>query len=151
MTVGEPLAEAGGGDPERLLVAVGLEKGAASRYPHEFSGGQRQRVCIARAIAADPQLLICDEAVSALDLSVRSQVLELIRDLKTRLGLSVLFITHDIGVVNYIADRVIVMNGGKIVEPGDCREVLLDPREEYTRRLIAAVPRIRGAVAGSGD
>jgi ABC-type glutathione transport system ATPase component len=151
MTVGETLAEAGGGDPERLLAAVGLEKGAASRYPHEFSGGQRQRVCIARAIAADPQLLICDEAVSALDLSVRSQVLELIRDLKTRLGLSVLFITHDIGVVNYIADRVIVMNGGKIVEQGGCSEVLRNPREEYTRRLIAAVPRIRGTVAGSGD
>ena len=143
MTVGETLAEAGGDDPASLLEAVGLEPGAADRYPHEYSGGQRQRVCIAGAIAVKPQLLICDEAVSALDLSVRSQVLELIKDLKARLGLSVLFITHDIGVVNYIADSVIVMNGGKIVEQGACREVLHDPREQYTRRLIAAVPRIR--------
>lgn len=144
MTVGEILSETAGESSAEILEMVGIGPEALSRYPHEFSGGQRQRICIARAVSVKPRLLICDEAVSALDLSVRSQVLELIRDLKARLGLSVLFITHDIGVVNYIADRVIVMNGGKIVEMGDCRDVLHDPQADYTRRLIAAVPVIGG-------
>jgi peptide/nickel transport system ATP-binding protein len=125
---------------------VGLGREALGRYPHEFSGGQRQRICIARAVAVKPQLLICDEAVSALDLSVRSQVLELIKDLKERLGLSVLFITHDIGVVQYVSGRVLVMNRGRIVEQGDCDKVLADPAEEYTRRLIASVPTIGNVV-----
>ena len=146
MTIAEMLSEVSEEPPESLLAKVGLEPESASRYPHEFSGGQRQRICIARAVAVKPRLLICDEAVSALDLSVRSQVLELIKDLKAELGLSVIFITHDIGVVNYIAERVIVMNGGKIVESGDCREVLHNPREDYTKRLIEAVPSI-GKVA----
>jgi ABC-type oligopeptide transport system ATPase subunit len=142
MTIGETLAEVAKESPAQLLSAVGLGAEALSRYPHEFSGGQRQRICIARAVAVKPQLLICDEAVSALDLSVRSQVLELIKELKNKLDLSVLFITHDIGVVQYVSDRVIVMNRGKIVEQGECSEVLRAPREEYTRNLIAAVPFI---------
>jgi ABC-type oligopeptide transport system ATPase subunit len=142
MTIGETLAEVAKESPAQLLSAVGLGAEALSRYPHEFSGGQRQRICIARAVAVKPQLLICDEAVSALDLSVRSQVLELIKELKNKLDLSVLFITHDIGVVQYVSDRVIVMNRGKIVEQGECSEVLHAPREEYTRNLIAAVPFI---------
>ena len=146
MTVREILREVTGEPPEKLLETVGLPVDALGRYPHEFSGGQRQRICIARAVAVKPQLLICDEAVSALDLSVRSQVLELVKKLKDDLDLSVLFITHDIGVVNYIADSVLVMNCGRIVEQGGCREVLHDPQDDYTRRLIAAVPRIRSDI-----
>ena len=130
-------------DPAALLALVGLGPDALDRYPHEFSGGQRQRICIARAIAPAPELLICDEAVSALDLSIRSQVLDLLTDLKARLGLSLLFITHDIGVVSHVADRILVMNRGKVVEQGETAAVLGAPREAYTRELIAAVPRIR--------
>ena len=125
-----------------LLKSVGLSENFLDRYPHEFSGGQRQRICIARAIALKPELLICDEAVSALDLTIRAQVLELLAELKAKLNLSLLFITHDIGVVQHVADRIIVMNRGKIVEAGSCEEVLKNPQEEYTQRLMAAVPRI---------
>lgn len=146
MTVREIISEVTKDDPAEALAQVGLGSEALSRYPHEFSGGQRQRVCIARAVAVKPKLLICDEAVSALDLSVRSQVLELIKDLKAKLGLSILFITHDIGVVQYISERIIVMNRGRIVEAGSCDEILHRPREEYTRRLIEAVPRIGSSV-----
>lgn len=129
-------------DVVALLALVGLDETALDKYPHEFSGGQRQRVCIARAIACQPDLLICDEAVSALDLSIRAQVLDLLAGLKEKLGLSLLFITHDLGVVQHVADRIVVMNHGKIVEEGPCGQVLKFPREEYTRRLIAAVPRM---------
>lgn len=125
-----------------LLESVGLPVDFLDRYPHEFSGGQRQRICIARAIALEPELLICDEAVSALDLSIRAQVLDLLADLKKKLNLSFLFITHDIGVVQHVADRIIVMNRGQIVEQGSCVEVLGNPREDYTKRLMAAVPKI---------
>ena len=125
-----------------LLHLVGLDETALDKYPHEFSGGQRQRICIARAIATGPELLVCDEAVSALDLSVRAQILELLADLKQKLGLSLLFITHDLGVVQHIADRVIVMNRGKIIEEGPCGQVLKAPREEYTRYLLSSVPKI---------
>lgn len=125
-----------------LLEDVGLPESMLDRYPHEFSGGQRQRICIARAIALKPELLICDEAVSALDLSIRAQVLDLLAELKKKLHLSFLFITHDIGVVQHVADRIIVMNRGKIVEQGTCLEVLGKPKEEYTKRLMAAVPKI---------
>ena len=125
-----------------LLESVGLPTDILDRYPHEFSGGQRQRICIARAIALKPKLLICDEAVSALDLTIRAQVLDLLSDLKKKLGLSMLFITHDIGVVQHIADRIIVMNKGRIVEQGTCDEVLKNPKEEYTKYLMAAVPKI---------
>ena len=126
----------------KLLDSVGLPADMLDRYPHEFSGGQRQRICIARAIALKPELLICDEAVSALDLSIRAQVLDLLGELKRKLSLSFLFITHDIGVVQHIADRIIVMNKGKIVEQGTCAEVLGSPKEEYTRYLMSSVPKI---------
>ena len=125
-----------------LLESVGLDSSVLYRYPHEFSGGQRQRICIARAIALKPELLICDEAVSALDLSIRAQVLDLLGGLKKKLGLSFMFITHDVGVVQHIADHIIVMNHGKIVEEGTADEVLKNPKEEYTRRLMASVPKI---------
>ena len=128
--------------PLDLLSMVGLDETALDKYPHEFSGGQRQRICIARAIATGPELLVCDEAVSALDLSVRAQILELLSDLKQKLGLSLLFITHDLGVVQHIADRVVVMNRGKIIEEGPCGQVLKAPREEYTRYLLSSVPKI---------
>ena len=125
-----------------LLEMVGLDATALDKYPHEFSGGQRQRICIARALALKPELLVCDEAVSALDLSIRAQVLDLLSDLKAKLGLSLLFITHDLGVVQHIADRIIVMNRGKIIEEGPCGQVLKAPREEYTRYLLSSVPKI---------
>lgn len=130
------------GRAAELLDAVGMPGDILERYPHEFSGGQRQRLCIARAIALKPELLICDEAVSALDLSIRAQVLDLLSQLKARLKLSMIFITHDIGVVQHVADRIIVMHRGRIVEQGPCADVLGNPREEYTRYLMAAVPRI---------
>ena len=129
-------------NPKELLEMVGLDSSALNKYPHEFSGGQRQRICIARAIAAKPELLICDEAVSALDLSIRAQVLELLGDLKKKLGLSLLFITHDLGVVQHVADRILVMNRGRIIEEGLSGQVLRAPREEYTRYLISSVPKI---------
>ncbi|MBQ6136378.1 MAG: ABC transporter ATP-binding protein [Kiritimatiellae bacterium] len=128
-----------------LLEAVGMSADVLDRYPHEFSGGQRQRICIARAVSLRPKLLVCDEAVSALDLSVRAQALDLIGGLKAKLGLSVLFITHDIGVVQHVADRVVVMKDGRIVESGDCAGVLKSPSAEYTRYLMSAVPRIGAA------
>ena len=126
----------------KLLNLVGLDASALDKYPHEFSGGQRQRICIARAIASKPELLVCDEAVSALDLSIRAQILELLEELKRKLGLSLLFITHDLGVVQHIADRILVMNRGKIIEEGLSGQVLRAPREEYTRYLISSVPKI---------
>ena len=129
-------------DVSGLLGMVGLGSSALDKYPHEFSGGQRQRICIARAIASKPELLICDEAVSALDLSIRAQILDLLENLKKKLGLSLLFITHDLGVVQHIAERILVMNRGKIIEEGLSGQVLRAPREEYTRSLISSVPKI---------
>lgn len=125
-----------------LLDSVGLPGDILDRYPHEFSGGQRQRLCIARAIALKPELLICDEAVSALDLTIRAQVLDLLAELKKKLSLSIIFITHDIGVVQHVADRIIVMDKGKIVEQGAASQVLSQPKEEYTKFLMASVPKI---------
>jgi len=127
----------------RLLEEVGLAGDFLDRYPHAFSGGQRQRICIARALALQPKILICDEAVSALDLSVRAQVLNLLQELKERHGMSYLFITHDIGVVQHLADRIAVMNAGKIVEYGAAEQVLGQPQHDYTKTLLAAVPRLR--------
>ena len=125
-----------------LLRQVGLEPGFARRYPHEFSGGQRQRICIARALAVEPRLIVCDEPTSALDVSVQAQILELLRELQDRLGLTYLFVTHNIGVVAYLAHKVAVMYQGRIVEYGAVEQVLHHPRHDYTRTLLAAVPTI---------
>ena len=126
-----------------LLEMVGLGADALDRYPHEFSGGQRQRICIARALAARPEILVCDEAVSALDISIRATVLDLLEDLKRKLSLSLLFITHDLGVVRHVADRILVMHRGRLVESGAADDVLRRPKDDYTRALLAAVSRIR--------
>jgi ABC-type glutathione transport system ATPase component len=125
-----------------LLDQVGLSKDAHLRYPHEFSGGQRQRICIARALAVNPKIIICDEPTSALDVSVQAQILDLLNDLQHRLGISYLFITHNMSVVAYFADRVAVMYQGKIVEQGEVEQVLTNPQHEYTKKLLAAVPKL---------
>ena len=125
-----------------LLGQVGLEPRHLSRYPHEFSGGQRQRIAIARALAVEPKLIVCDEPTSALDVTIQAQILNLLRELQERRGLAYLFITHNIAVVSWMAHRVAVMRGGRIVEQGDAVEVLRNPRHEYTRTLLAAVPRL---------
>jgi peptide/nickel transport system ATP-binding protein len=127
---------------EELADQVGLRLDALDRYPHEFSGGQRQRIAIARALAVNPKLIVCDEPTSALDVSVQAQILNLLRDLQAELGVSYLFITHNIGVVEYIADDVAVMRAGKVMEQGACDQVLGSPKDDYTRKLIASVPRL---------
>ena len=152
MTVGDMLAEAlhlhglhAGRERQRvieLLGLVGLAPEHAARYPHEFSGGQRQRIGIARALAVEPRLIVCDEPVSALDVSVQAQVINLLQDLQRQFGLAYLFIAHDLAVVKHIAARVAVMRAGRIVEQGPCAEVLEHPRDPYTRSLIDAVPRL---------
>jgi peptide/nickel transport system ATP-binding protein len=126
----------------RLVDQVGLRRDALQRWPHEFSGGQRQRIAIARALAVEPRLIVCDEPTSALDVSVQAQILNLLRELQREQGLAYLFITHNIGVVEYIADDVAVMQQGRIVEQGTCTDVLGRPREDYTRALLSAVPRL---------
>ncbi|MBI5717387.1 MAG: oligopeptide ABC transporter ATP-binding protein OppD [Burkholderiales bacterium] len=125
-----------------LTEQVGLRSEALQRHPHEFSGGQRQRIAIARALAVQPELIVCDEPTSALDVSVQAQILNLLRELQRTLGVSYLFITHNIGVVELMADRVAVMQGGRIVEQGACAEVLERPAHAYTRQLLAAVPQL---------
>jgi peptide/nickel transport system ATP-binding protein len=138
-----------------LLKRVGLAEEMLGRYPHEFSGGQRQRIAIARALAVEPELVICDEPTSALDVSVQAQILNLLKELQQSLGLSYLFITHNIAVVEYLADEVAVMYLGRIVEQGTADEVLRGPRHPYTQALLSAVPRIEGgrppATLLSGD
>lgn len=126
----------------QLLEQVNLSPAMTSRYPHQFSGGQRQRIVIARALALDPTFLVCDESVSALDVSVQAQVLNLLNDLKKELGLTLLFISHDLSVVRYMSDRILVMNRGKIIESGSAEQVYDHPQSDYTKRLLAAIPRI---------
>ncbi len=127
----------------KLLESVGMDASVARRYPHEFSGGQRQRICIARALAVEPKLLICDEPTSALDVSVQAQILDLFRCLQNDLGLSYLFISHDISVVSCMAHEIAVMYRGQIVEAGEAVSLLENPRDDYTRALLAAVPAIK--------
>ena len=125
---------------EALLERVGLSPEHYNRFPHEFSGGQRQRIGIARALALDPKLVICDEPVSALDVSIQAQIVNLLDDLQDELGLTYVFVAHDIGVVRHISDRIAVMNHGKIVEIGDADQVCEHPRDDYTKKLLSAVP-----------
>ena len=124
-----------------LLDTVGLAKAHMDRYPHEFSGGQRQRIGIARALAVEPEFIICDEPVSALDVSVQAQIVNLLERLAKDLNLTLLFVAHDIAVVEYLCDRMMVMTRGKIVEQGKSEEVCARPQHPYTQRLIAAVPK----------
>jgi peptide/nickel transport system ATP-binding protein len=153
MTIGnaimEPMRVHGicGSDRERrekmmeLLQRVNLDPACCSRYPHEFSGGQRQRICIARALSVDPQFLICDESVSALDVSIQAQVLNLLTKLRREFNLTCIFISHDLSVVKFMSDRMAVMNQGKIEEIGDADEIYADPKTDYARKLIAAIPK----------
>ncbi|HXF80773.1 MAG TPA: ATP-binding cassette domain-containing protein, partial [Usitatibacter sp.] len=145
----EPMRIHGIGKDEReriemafqLLRRVGLADASFYKYPHEFSGGQRQRIAIARCLTMKPDVLICDESVSALDVSVQAQVLNLLQDLQDEFGLSYIFISHDLAVVKYISDRVMVMNEGAIVEMADSDEIYRSPREEYTRKLLSSIPK----------
>jgi peptide/nickel transport system ATP-binding protein len=154
MRIGQAISEAmmvhgmGAGERDRrtrvteLLEKVSLEPGHFDRYPHEFSGGQRQRIVIARALALQPSFLVCDESVSALDVSVQAQVLNLLNDLKKEFGFTVVFISHDLSVIRYISDRILVMNQGRIEEEGEAEDLYSRPKSEYTKKLLAAIPGV---------
>lgn len=124
-----------------LMQKVGLSPSHLNRYPHEFSGGQRQRICIARALAVEPEFIICDESVSALDVSIQAQILNLLLDLQEEMGLTYIFISHDLAVVKFIADELVVMNQGQVVEKANALEIYANPREDYTKRLLSAIPK----------
>ncbi|HLF67543.1 MAG TPA: ABC transporter ATP-binding protein, partial [Gammaproteobacteria bacterium] len=128
----------------RLLQQVGLPFGSGDRYPHQFSGGQRQRIAIARALAVSPQMIICDEPTSALDVSVQAQIVNLLKNLQQELGLAYIFISHNIAVVSYLADRVAVMYLGRIVEEGSTEQVLTTPKHPYTQGLLQSVAKVSG-------
>jgi len=145
--VGEPLVVHGIGNRtsrdatvRQLLDVVGFDPSYINRYPHEFSGGQRQRIGIARALALNPKLIVCDEPVSALDVSIQAQILNLLKDLQQDFGLTYLFIAHDVAVVRAMSDRIAVMNTGKLVETGPAEQVYANPQDDYTKALLAAVP-----------
>ena len=145
--IAEPVAARGGdtvGLAERLLEQVGLSARDAGKFPHEFSGGQRQRICIARALASEPKLIVCDEPTSALDVSVQAQVLNLMSDLKDEFGLTYLFISHDLTVVQHMADRIGVLYLGRLVEEADPDTLFDTPRHPYTQMLLAAAPNLDG-------
>lgn len=153
-TIAEPMVihRMGGNGAKRqervryLLDRVGLNPNWFDRYPHELSGGQRQRVCIARALALNPQLIICDESVSALDVSIQAQVLNLLKELQQEFGLTYIFISHDLSVVKFMSDRIMVMNQGKIEEMSTAKQIIDNPQREYTRKLIASIPKFPTAV-----
>ncbi|SIT66319.1 peptide/nickel transport system ATP-binding protein [Ectothiorhodosinus mongolicus] len=152
-TLTEPMAVHGIGSDKaerlamaaRVLQQVQMPEDALWRYPHEFSGGQRQRIGIARALVLDPEFIVCDEVTSALDVSVQAQVLQILADLAQKRGLTLLFITHNMGVVEYLADTLVVMYQGRVVEMGAAREVCRNPQDAYTQKLLAAIPRITGS------
>ena len=153
MTIGAALMEPmiihglGGSRDERLEMAgklmkrVNLDRSMLNRYPHEFSGGQRQRICIARALAVEPEFIVCDESVSALDVSIQAQILNLLLDLQDELHLTYVFISHDLAVVKFISDEVAVMYNGKIVEMNDAVGIYENPQHDYTKKLLSAIPK----------
>ena len=125
---------------DKIMDECGLQPFHKGRYPHEFSGGQRQRIGIARALIVEPEIILCDEPISALDVSIQAQIVNLLKDLQKELGLSYIFTAHDLAMVRYISDRIGVMQAGKIVEEGDCESIFQNPQKEYTRTLLSAVP-----------